>query len=195
VEFNWVLIIGVVWMLVNLFSRKSEKGPRPRTLPSRPPPGARDDASGADPTQREGSQLERLLRELERNLGEAAGVPSRPQPAPRAPSLPLPEAEDVEERTSLEEPERVISLENEVVRAPRQRYDHDAEADGIVQRRIAAAQARSGELTRADHARFDERIREEVADHTSVRRYSAAQLRDAVVWREILGPPVSERDP
>jgi hypothetical protein len=27
-----------------------------------------------------------------------------------------------------------------------------------------------------------------------VRRYTPAQLRDAVVWREILGPPVSERE-
>ncbi|MBA3344021.1 MAG: hypothetical protein H0T44_01770, partial [Gemmatimonadales bacterium] len=40
---------------------------------------------------------------------------------------------------------------------------------------------------------FDSRIRQEPADHTAVRRYSAQQMRDAFVWREILGPPVSER--
>jgi hypothetical protein len=165
-----------------------------------------DPASG-DPTQREGSRLEQLLRELERNLEQAGGLP-RPKPeAQRAPEIQrkpeiqrrpevirLPQAEEVEERVSLEEPEKVMSLETQVLRPSRPRYDHDDTAEEIARRRIAAADARSGELTRADHARFDQRIRQEPADHTAVRRYTPAQLRDAIVWREILGPPVSERD-
>jgi hypothetical protein len=37
-------------------------------------------------------------------------------------------------------------------------------------------------------------VRQEVADHTAVqRKYTPEQLRNAVVWREILGPPVAVR--
>jgi hypothetical protein len=107
---------------------------------------------------------------------------------------PLPDAEDIEERDSLEVPARVVSLETEVRRPERVIYDQDTGAEALVRRRIAAAEARSGALTRADHKVFDERIRQQPAEHTAVRRYTAAQLRDAMVWREILGPPVSERD-
>jgi hypothetical protein len=89
----------------------------------------------------------------------------------------------------------VVSLEAEVRRAPRAEYDQDSGAEALVRRRIAAAEARSGALTKADHKAFDTQIRQEPADHTAVRRYTPAQLRDAIVWREILGPPVSEREP
>jgi hypothetical protein len=107
---------------------------------------------------------------------------------------PLPDDEDVEDRESLEEPERVVSLETEVKRPARVPYDQDSGAEDLVRRRIAAAEARSGALTKADHKAFDTRVRQEPADHTAVRGYTPAQLRDAIVWREILGPPVSERD-
>ena len=107
---------------------------------------------------------------------------------------PLPDDEDVEERESLERPEWVVSLETPVNRRAREQYDQDAGAEDLVRRRIAAAAARSGPATIAGHRAFDQHIRQEPADHTAVRRYTPAQLRDAVVWREILGPPVSERD-
>jgi hypothetical protein len=63
-----------------------------------------------------------------------------------------------------------------------------------VARRIAAAEAQGKPLTKADHRAFDARIRQEPADKTATRGYTARQLRDAVVWREILGPPVSLRE-
>ncbi|HWB39796.1 MAG TPA: hypothetical protein VG500_00970, partial [Gemmatimonadales bacterium] len=156
-DFNGLLILGFVWLLVNLLGRaKGNSRPRPRTAPQ-PPPGRRSaphppGPADVDPTQREGSQLERLLRQLERNLDEVGGVRSRPA------AVPLPSAEEVEERTSLEQPEQVVSLETEVVRQPRVRVDYDEAAEGVEQRRVAAAAARSGKLTRADHARFDEQI-------------------------------------
>jgi hypothetical protein len=106
---------------------------------------------------------------------------------------PAAEEEDVEERDSLEEPEQVVSLETDVPRRERAEYDQDSEAEVIAQRRIAAARARDGALGKADHKAFHAKVRQEVADHTAVRRYTPAQLRDAIVWREILGPPVSER--
>ena len=200
-DFGGLLVLGIVWLLFNLIgqgkgstrtTRKAPPGPMPE-------PGSR---GAADPTQQEGSRLERLLRQLERNLedvaerqsGGASRLPSPQRPATaRLPAPTAAEEEDVEERESLEEPERVVSLEANVQRGPRAVYDQDSEAEAIVQRRIEAARARDRALGKSDHTAFDARIRQEVADHTAVRRYTPAQLRDAIVWREILGRPVSER--
>jgi hypothetical protein len=198
VDFGGLLVLAAVWLLFSLLGRARGGAPsRPRTaqnLPRpRPPAQVERQAPAGDPTQQEGSRLERLLRELERNLEQAA---AQAEPARRPPVPPLPDDEDIEDRESLEEPARVVSLETEVHRPARVQYDQDSGAEDLVRRRIAAAEARSGAITRADHKRFDARIRQEPADHTAVRRgYTPAQLRDAMVWREILGPPVSERDP
>ena len=192
-DFGGLLVLGVVWLLFNLLGRgRSESRPRPRSTPGAAPPRTYSTRAGSvpepDATQLEGSRLERLLRELERNLGEAGGTPVR------LPSPPLPDDEDVEERQSLEQPERVVSLETEVRRPERVEYDQDTGAEELVRRRIAAAEARSGPRKRADHVAFDARIRQQPADHTAVRRFTQKQLRDAFVWREILGPPVSQRE-
>jgi hypothetical protein len=181
-DFGGVLVLGIIWLLFNLIGQG--KG-RPRPTPQPRPPGS------PDPTQQEGSRLERMLRELERSLEDSA---ARQEGHPAL--LPVPttaDDEDVEERDSLENPERVVSLETDVPRRVRAEYDQDTEAEAIVQRRIEAARARDRALGKADHKAFDAKIRQQVADHTAVRRYTSAQLRDAVVWREILGPPVSER--
>ncbi len=195
-DFGGLLVLGVVWLVFSLLGRArggsgSRPGPTPGPQP-RPqaPPGRGSSPAGA--TQREGSRLERLLRELERNLEQAGAAQGRP--TARLPVPPLPDAEDIEERESLEVPARVVSLETEVRRPERVIYDQDSGAEALVRRRIAAAEARSGAITKADHKAFDARVRQQPADHTAVRRYTPAQLRDAMVWREILGPPVSERD-
>ena len=195
-DFGGLLVLGAVWLLFSLLGRgRGDARPRPPAAPKLPEsrqytPTARAPSAG-DPTQREGSRLEQLLRQLERNL-EQAGA-GQGLPPLRLPVPPLPDDEDVEDRESLEAPERVVSLETEVKRPPRVEYSQDSSAEELVRRRIASGQARSGALTKADHKIFDTRIRQEPADHTAVRRYTTAQLRHAIVWREILGPPVSER--
>ena len=227
-DFNGLLVLGVVWLLFNLFGalRRGERpAPGPRPAPRPPQPGVPTHGrpvGSADATQREGSRLEQLLRELERNLeqvggtqpapsarvpesvsrspGEVSGRPAqtsrRPGQSSRAPAAPLPSAEEVEDRTSLDEtPIEVVSLEGEVHRPARQEVDYDGAAEAVVRRRIEAARRRDRALTKADHEAFDARIRQEPADHTAVaKRFTPAQLRDAIVWREILGPPVSERE-
>lgn len=195
-DFGGLLVMGIVWALFSLIGR-ARGGPqqRPGTPPKPGRPGTYTPTTGGrppgDPTQREGSRLEQLLRELERNLGQGGsqGLPTARLPAPAPP-----DDEDVEERRSLEVPERVVSLETEVHRPGRVRYDQDTGAEDLVRQRIAAAEARSGPVTRTGHRAFDTGIRQEPADHTATRRYTTARLREAIVWREILGPPVSERD-
>ncbi|MEP6687525.1 MAG: hypothetical protein ABJC36_04200 [Gemmatimonadales bacterium] len=204
------LVFGAAWLVLNAIRKAASKPPgQPRTPPRRPPvttsrpagttarPGVRSlpDArpktlapvTGADATQREGSALESLLRELGRTLDQASG------PAGRAPDRRLPSAEQVEERESLEVTPEVRSLETDPRRAARVEVDRDDEAEEVVARRFAAAEAQGKPLTRAERVALDARIRQEPADMTATRGYSVHQLRDAVVWREILGPPLSLR--
>jgi hypothetical protein len=177
------LILGVLWVLMNLFAGR-KKTPPPPSEPGQP---YQPDQSPPDATQQEGSRLEMVLREFQRSL-ENAEVSVR-----RHAGDPLPDDEDVEERQSLESEPEIVSLEEEVRRPSRREYTQDADAEQLVQRRITAASARDTARTKADHVQFDDRIRKEPSDQTSTRGYTAKQLRDAVVWREILGPPVSER--
>jgi hypothetical protein len=190
-EFNGVLVLAAVWFLLNLISnarRKPQRPPRGPREPLRPKPLP----PSPDATQREGHRLELVLRELQRSLEEAAGV-ERPPAIERPTALSLPPAEEVEERTSLEIEPEIKSLEEPVNRQVRQRVDRDEETADIEAERIRAAAQRDLPRTKADHAAFDQRIRQEPADHTATKAYTRQQLRDAMVWREILGPPVALR--
>ena len=174
-----LILVAVVWFLFNLLVRKKRPPAPPKPLPP----------VGLDPTQREGSQLEQLLRQLGRTLDQSGG------PLGRAPDRPIPSAEEQEERGSLEVAPVVRSLETGPTRSIRVTVDQDDEAERVAARRIAEVEGRIRPLTKADHLAFDQRIRQEPADKTATRGYSTRRLRDAVVWREILGPPVSLRDP
>jgi hypothetical protein len=187
-EFNWLVVLGIIWMLMNLIGGGRKKTPPPKVPRRQPAPTPL--SSRPDATQQEGSRLERMLRELERALEESTQIEQVERPT----ALSLPSAEEVEERQSLETDPQIVSLEGEVRRESRPRIDLDDEAEQIEARRIAAAASRDRESSKKDHAAFDQRIRQEPADHTATQGYTAKQLRDAVVWREILGPPVSLRD-
>jgi hypothetical protein len=192
VDLGTLLLLGFLWLVFNAIRKAGSKPPgSPRSTP-RPPPGgsARPGprpatqvrlrtGTGLDATQREGSRLDELLRELGRTLDQVSG------PAGRAPDrVPdgAPDGAPV-----------VRSLETDPGRPERVLVDQDDEAEQVIARRLAAAEAHLQPRTRADHQAFDARIRQEPADKTVTPAYTARQLRDAVVWREILGPPVSLR--
>jgi len=191
VDSKGLILVAVVWFLFNLLARKKS--------PPVPPKGNQRAGAGAarpvprpvrlDPTQREGSQLEQLLRQLGRTLDQAGG------PLGRAPDRPIPPAEEQEEGESLEVAPVARSLETDATRSTRVTVDQDDQAERVVARRIAEAEGRTRALTKADHLAFDQRIRQEPADKTATSAYTTRRLREAVVWREILGPPVSLRDP
>ena len=183
-DFDAVIVLGALWFLINLLTglkRKSQQGRPEETTPVEPTPSYQPDG-----TQREGSRLEQVLREFERALDQGGTTGRRP-------SFPLPDDEDVEERESLESEPEVVSLEQDVRRPPRKEFTQDADAEQLVARRISAASVRDAARTKKDHIQFDNQIRKEPAEHTATRKYTAEELRRAVVWREILGPPVSER--
>jgi hypothetical protein len=187
-EFNGLLILAALWFFLNLINKLGRRSQGlPRSPEPRRPMDPRALPSALDATQREGNRLELVLREFQRELEEA-------EAADRPVRLQLPRDEEVEERETLEVEPEVKSLEGDVRRADRQRVDQDDQAEQIETQRIAAAAARDAPRSKSDHAEFDQRIRQEPADHTATRAYTPQQLRDAMVWREILGPPVSMRD-
>jgi hypothetical protein len=198
VDLGPILLVGFMWLVVNAIRKAGSTGPGGKRPPERPRspslPGSRLPGTarplppaGGDATQREGLRLEALLRDLGRTLDQASG------PVGRAPDRRLPPAEEVEEVESREAPLEVRSLEAAPTRPERAVVDQDEESERVAARRIEAAEANSAPRTRADHRAFDARIRQEPADKTATRAYTTRQLRDAVVWREILGPPVSLR--
>lgn len=171
-EMPGLIALAVVWFLAtNLIgwaNRNRQSSPRPRQprLP-RPSAGPID----GDATQKEGTRLEVMLRELQQALEDSGR----------------------QEGISLEVEPETVSLESVDSRPPRRQVDQDDEAEQVAAKRIRAAAARDTAQTPIDHAAFDQQIRQQPADHTSVRTLTTQQLRDAMIWREILGPPVSER--
>jgi hypothetical protein len=186
-ELPGIIVLAVVWFLVtNLIRWAGRTSQRPRTTPRPRQPRPTPDPLGRDPTQQEGSRLELMLREFQRVLEDADEQERRARTPP-------PSDEQVEEGRSLEVESEARSLESVVPRPARREVDQDDEAEQIAARRIKAAAARDTAQSPVDHVAFDERIRQQPAEHTAVRTYTTQQLRDAMVWREILGRPVSLR--
>ena len=101
-------------------------------------------------------------------------------PAPKA-RFPVPVPD--ERGGSIEVASRAVTIRSE---------DQDDGAEALVQRRIDAAAARNGEWEMGDHTRFDANIRAEVPKIATVRKRTP--LQQAMIWREVLSPPVSLRD-
>ena len=133
-----------------------------------------------------------LRRELERVMG--VHVEEEHGPKGRRASVRLESAEEVEDVESLEEEPVVTSLETSGERAPRVEVDQDSLIEEITRRRIAVAEAHSRPITRADHQRFDEKIRAAAVPAEKPAVAGPRQgLRQAFIWSEVLGKPVSER--
>ena len=162
-----------------------------RTGPSRAAPvrpdGADPSTGRRDPAAR-AARLERLLRELERNLEQRRADSPRSRPTP----APLPDDEDVEERESLESRAGVVSLETEVQPARSESSSiRTPTPSSWWRRRIAAAEARDAARTKADHVLSTSGSGRSRPITPPSRVTPPRSSGDAVVWREILGPPVS----
>lgn len=203
-DFPWILAGALLLWLFNLVGgRRGKKVERPQ--PPRPPraPRAQPRPALPDPTQTEGSQLERLLQALEQRLDVEAPetppviLPRQPRPTRgplgRPASVSLPGAEELEERESLETDPVIESLEREVHRPERVNPDWLAQAEARDRARMAQVEARDRESYKSRHAGFDKRIREPPVVAPAGRRLTTAQIRQAIIWGEILGRPKSER--
>lgn len=124
-----------------------------------------------------------------------APFPTARGPMGRPAARRLPPAEEVEERESLEgaslEVEESLEVLDETrLRPPPVPVDRDDEAERIVEDRIRAAEQRNRPHLEADHRSFHERVMQQRAVEPAGRpKRGLADLRSAIVWREILGPP------
>ena len=206
----WIIAIG--WVILN-WIMKAVRGAAGQAGKS---PGAQLDIDLEKPDahdlreRRERLRLERARRrlnktpsprqealaDLRRELERVMGVHGEEEHGPkgRRSSVQLEPAEEVEEAESLEAEPVVASLETTGERAPRVEVDQDSQVEEITRRRLAVAEAHSRPTTRADHRRFDERIR---ATSSPPEKPAASKprqsLRQAFIWSEVLGKPVSER--
>ncbi len=177
VDFGWVILVAFVfWLLQVLRAGATGRSGRGRPVP----PATSSGQPGG--TQREGAELEQMLRYLERRLGgESGSKPSRP---PAQVTVKRPAARVQTKPARLPAPV-TVSLEDPVDRA--------AEVQALERQRLAVADARNRELTDADHAAFEAKIRARdertASSPAAAPGLTARQLRDAVLWQEILGPP------
>jgi hypothetical protein len=182
-EINGFLVIGALWFVLTLITRGMGKSSRPRQPGSSSYPPPKPLPSRPDPTQQEGFPLQMVLGELRRALEEAAkaGSPS---------GGPVARDQRGQRSDSLEFEPEARSLEGE---GEQEVVDRDDEAAGIEAQRIEAAAVRNaGRKSGVKQPAAP--VPQEPADHTSTPGYSARQLRHAVVWREILGPPLALRN-
>jgi hypothetical protein len=174
-DFGWLIFVAFLFWIFRMLQAGTRGGGRGRVPPPPMPPGP------PQGTQREGAELEELLRQLEGRLGGrlAGRVEPRPKVVVKRPA-----------QTGSAPARRVATDETTSLEAA---VDRTAEAEALERTRLAAAAARDRELTEVDHAAFEARIKDASAPLRSSQagalRLTAQQLRDAVLWQEILGPP------
>lgn len=200
-EISPLLVLLLVWWVFGLLTsgkrgqqRKQQRRLPPRQRPQVPAPGDAPARAGGDGTQREGGRLEQILREFERAMEEAQ---QQRQPEPEAEGgwdATEEGDEEAEEARSLEQFEpRTRSMEEDFHRPEREVVVAGGDPESLQQSRVAWAEDRNRALTLKDHRRFDERIRApqvEEVDPAPAVSGRLRRLRQGIIWREVLGPPV-----
>ena len=104
-------------------------------------------------------------------------------------------AEVVSEGRSLEVEERVVSFDEGVSeRVGRAVVDQDEAAEMVVQQRIDAAAHRTRAGREAAYQAQQKSTRDAEAARVQSAKTKTDRLKSAIIWREILGPPVGLRD-
>lgn len=204
------IIYFIVWVLSKLGKKAKQAAAPPRDATNSGQDATQQEGLSLEKILRQIEQVKQQAEENERQASlpaprsqlparrQPTQQPARQRPSPVSEGGPLgrhsrtrlPPAEEVEERDSyegrsLEVEEQVENLDNRI----RKLVDQDDEAEATIQRRLAHSAARDHAHRSTDHKAFDKRIREPAPVEKTERRYPAAAMRDALVWREILGPP------
>jgi hypothetical protein len=184
------IALFVLWVVISLLGRAAQgkkKGERPAPRPA-PERAERHTSRTAQP-----STFEELLAEMRGEL-ERAKEMEEAEPAGHEPwQRELEGTEEFEEPESLETEPEIVSLEVEPYRP--ERPVHVSQSDAmqvLVQQRIAAAELRNRGWRLEDHRKFDQSIRK-VKRPVAQLAVGKVSLRQAMIWSEILGPPVALR--
>jgi len=179
VDISFPIVILIGWVVLNVIRGAARAGAEQarRKPPVNPEPGSLPGTN---------SDFLEVLRQLER-------ARSAPHGRPKRLSAPGTEGNPAEDQPEFIED--VVSLEVDPRRPEREPVSLDAQSIEVARRRRLEAARRERPRTDKDHADFDARIRAE-PDHTAVApapRADLARLRQAMIWNELLGPPVSMR--
>ncbi len=160
-----IFVLLVVWAIGSLVAKAGKASQQQRNRPQRPLPVPRPRA--------EPGSYEDLLAEMRRQLEQARDLDERG-------------------RESVEVAPVVVTRSLPVPAPSQAPVDFDDQAEALVRRRVDLAEARNREWRPADHAAFDAKIRKAkaAAPASSVARPG---LRQALIWSEVLRPPVSLR--
>lgn len=204
-EISPLFVLLVVWWLFGLLT--SGKRGQQRRNQRRAGPGAASGGSlpparaeWGDPTQQEGSKLERMMREFERALEEVAQQrPAEREPEPSWDAAEEWVTEEAESRSQEDFEPEVRSMEEDFHRPEREVVVLGGDLDALQAGRVAYAEQRNRALTAADHQKFDARIRAPQSPVPSIEADAPPddrllRLRQAIIWREVLGPPVAMQD-
>ncbi|HRP08855.1 MAG TPA: hypothetical protein PLL69_10250 [Gemmatimonadales bacterium] len=185
-ELSGPVILAILYGLFSLIGGIANRNKKQQRQAPRPPVQPR-------PARTKPTTFDELLEEMRRQA-EGPVVVEAPRTTLPAP-WELEEEEEIEERETLEVEPVVISLETEPVREPPvRRTSLDQLSQEVVERRRLEAAARDRAWRMADHREFDRRIRSEDAEDGPDRgKVPQIPLRQAVIWQEILSPPVAMR--
>lgn len=172
-----LLVFGLIARTVSVAKRQQS------AIRGIPAPGTEDAAS-----QPMLGLLAEMRRELElarlRQAGETRPLPPKPKdPSRRLRPIAAPRLA------------RSAEVAVESIRPTRAVVDYDSQAAKLVASRTAAAELTAEGRPSGAHKAFDTRVRAAAAVPTPIpiRSHPLRQLRTAVIWQEILGPPVSLR--
>lgn len=177
-------LLFVMLLVFGLIARTVRVAKRQQSATRRISAPGTDDA-GAQPML--GSLAEMRL-ELELARRRQAGETRTTPPKPNDPSRRI-------RPTAAPRLARSTEVAVESIRPTRAVVDYDSQAAKLVASRTAAAELTAEGRPSGAHKAFDTRVRAAVAAPTPTRSHPLGQLRTAVIWKEILGPPVSLRGP
>ncbi len=209
-ELGPLITLAVIYGIMSVIGKISEaagkggegkpgKGKRQPRPPVRQIPGTTAGRPQSRPTS-----FEDLLAEMRAQIEQAAGVEPPPISDSQDPddtvvvTRRFPEEQEYEEIEDLRssEIERIpVSIETVPEREPIRIISLDEQSELVAEARRRAAAERNRAWQMSDHREFHQRIdpvEKAVADGTAVRR--RAELRRAMIWREVLDKPVALRD-
>ena len=102
--------------------------------------------------------------------------------------------EIISEGRSLEVEESIVNFDDAAsTRSVRAEIDQDDQAQAVIQRRLDAAAHRTREGREASYQAQQKAAAAAVASEALSAAAASSRLRRAIVWREILGPPLALR--
>jgi hypothetical protein len=191
-ELGPIIGLGLFYFVLSLLGKLGQRGKESGQGGARnraPVPVARREPGTAPTT------LEDLLAEMRGELDRARGQ------APIEPEWEIEEEEDLYAEPQYQRPEgsptwnAPISTDNASWNEALDLENLDDQAAEVAQRRLREAEARNREWQLADHKAFDIKIRAPAVARTDLTRAAAHQrLREAMILREVLGPPKALQD-